>query len=226
LAALGRLEVVLASVTEAIEILGQLQIEHPGAFSEPLQSASLTFACVMHDVGRDDQEIQQHPHAAMRTGLRRGSRAQLVVLLGAVHEGRVSTRRHRIGRCSGVVCRLANPVAPCDCQAVFFLAASGQIRMAANSPTPRRRRPRGRGQRAIVMSNSGVARTFNDFAPPPPLSVIVSSIILSGTGQSSPGRRQRWLSCLLGSHIRMRTSLPRRRFGRPGTDPTRSGRSP
>lgn len=59
LAALGRLEEALASVTEAIEILGQLQVEDPGALSGFLQNASRTFTSIMHDLGRDDQEIQQ-----------------------------------------------------------------------------------------------------------------------------------------------------------------------
>jgi tetratricopeptide (TPR) repeat protein len=59
LAALGRLEEALAAVAEAVEIFGQVQIEDPGAFSGLLQGASRTFASVMHDLGRDDQEIQQ-----------------------------------------------------------------------------------------------------------------------------------------------------------------------
>ena len=59
LAALGRLEEALTAVTEAIEILGHVQIEDPEAISSRLRGASRTFTSVMRDLGRDDQEIQQ-----------------------------------------------------------------------------------------------------------------------------------------------------------------------
>lgn len=41
---------------------------------------------------------------------------------------------HLFGRESVAVRRLANPVTLCDGHGVFFVAASGQIRMAASPP--------------------------------------------------------------------------------------------
>ena len=63
---------------------------------------------------------------------------------GSAHRGGQSARPvlpdwltadpHLFGRESVAVRRLANPVTLCDGHGVFFVAASGQIRMAASPP--------------------------------------------------------------------------------------------